>query len=242
MVFYFLGSIFYLFLVALITVICFTIVLVLKCLTGLFDRKGVILHRFSCFWASLYVWLNPFVTEEIIGRERLEKGKTYVICPNHRSIMDILALYGLFFHFKWVAKREAFRLPFFGWNMFLNGYIALDRDKPSSQMKMLKDSEENLLKGNSLIIFPEGTRSKDGKTMGKFRDGAFMLARKTECDVVPVALSGTEGVTKGFPFKKKHHMTIEILEPVPWDFGERFKDLNKETKGRIEEALARRES
>lgn len=219
-------------------VLNFFISLLLWAVTLPFDKKGVALHGFACFWGSLYTWLNPFLRLTIKGREKLERGKTYVICSNHRSVMDIVILYRLFFHFKWVSKKEIFRVPFLGWNMYLNRYVYLDREKPSSQIKMMKDSEEHLRRGSSLMIFPEGTRSKDGRTLGKFRDGAFLLARKTHCHILPIAVSGTEEVfTRDIVYRKVYAMKIRILDPIPWDGADSTKKLAGLTKTRIREAL-----
>ena len=168
-------------------------------------------------------------------------SKTYVICSNHRSVMDIVILYRLFFHYKWVSKKEIFQVPFLGWNMSLNRYVYLDRNKPSSQRQMLNDCEEHLSRGSSLMIFPEGTRSPDGKSVGKFRDGAFLLAKKMHCDVLPVAVSGTEDVfTRDIIYRRIYPMKIILLDPIPWNRGEdNIKELARETRRCIVEALER---
>ena len=242
MVIYYLGTLIFWIFFVLTMVVNFFVSLVLWMLTGLFDRKGVILHRFACFWSSLYTWFNPFLKLRIEGRDKLEKGRTYVLCSNHRSIMDIVILYRLFFHYKWVSKKEIFNVPFLGWNMYLNRYVYLDRNKPSSQIQMLKDSEEHLRQGSSIMIFPEGTRSKDGRTMGKFRDGAFLLAKKTGCDIVPIAVTGTEEVfTRDIIYRKIYSMKITILDPIPSDWSDSVKELGRETKRRIEEVLEKEE-
>ncbi len=242
MVFYYLGTALFWTFFGLTMVINFFISLFLWALTRPFDRKGVVLHRFACFWSALYTWFNPFLKLKIEGREKLEKGKTYVLCSNHRSVMDIVILYRLFFHYKWVSKKEIFRVPFLGWNMYLNRYVYLDRDKPSSQIQMIRDGESHLKEGSSLMIFPEGTRSKDGRSVGKFRDGAFLMARQTERDVVPIAVSGTEDVfTKDIIYRRIYPMKITVLDPIPWNYGETVKDLARETRRRIEEELQREE-
>jgi 1-acyl-sn-glycerol-3-phosphate acyltransferase len=242
MFFYYLGTVIFWFFFILTMVVNFFISLILWVLTRPCDPRGVLLHRFACFWSALYTWFNPFLTLEIEGREKLEKGRTYVICSNHRSIMDIVILYRLFFHYKWVSKKEIFRVPFLGWNMFLNNYVYLDRDKPSSQLKMLKDGESHLKQGSSLIIFPEGTRSRDGHSVGKFRDGAFLMARKAQCDVIPVAVTGTEDVfTKDIVFRRIYPMKITVLDPIPWNFGNSVKELGAETRRRVEEQVKKQE-
>ena len=240
MVIYYLGTLIFWIFFGLTMVVNFFLSLLVWLFTFPFDRKGVVLHGFASIWSSLYIWFNPFLKLKIEGREKLEKGKTYVLCSNHRSVMDIVILYGLFFHYKWVSKKEIFRVPFLGWNMYLNRYVYLDRNKPSSHIKMLKDCEKHLSQGSSLMIFPEGTRSRDGRTVGKFRDGAFLVAKKMKCDVVPIAVTGTEDVfTKDIVYRKVYPMKIRILDPIPWDWGgDNVKSLARETRDRIEASLS----
>jgi len=203
-----------------------------------FDRNKRLLHQYSCFWGSLYTWFNPFLKVEIKGKENLEKGKSYVYCANHQSMMDIVILYRLFLHFKWVSKKEIFKVPFLGWNMRLNNYLYLDRTSPSSQIKMMKDGEKLLNRGSSLMIFPEGTRSKDGR-IGKFRDGAFILSRKTGAAAVPVVIDGARDVFSDgtIMYRRVYRMTIQILKPVEPDEAETPKALGRLVRSRIQEEL-----
>jgi len=99
----------------------------------------------------------------IVNRERIRRDATYVIVANHQSLLDILVLFRLFVHFKWVSKAELFRIPCIGWNMTLNRYIRLRRGNPESIAAMMRDAERTLAEGSSLMIFPEGTRSADGR-------------------------------------------------------------------------------
>ena len=95
------------------------------------------LHRFTCFWASLYTWLNPVWPVTIHDRDKLRSDRACVMVSNHLSLVDILVLFRLFHHFKWVSKIENFRVPFIGWNMSLNGYIKLKRGDKQSIMQMV---------------------------------------------------------------------------------------------------------
>ncbi len=109
------------------SVAMFPVALLCWALTLPFDRRKVILHRLTCFWASLYTWLNPAWPVKVVGREKIDPNETYVMVANHQSLLDIFVLFRLFTHFKWVSKIENFRIPFIGWNMYLNGYIQLKR-------------------------------------------------------------------------------------------------------------------
>lgn len=79
-----------------------------------FDKNRKILHLYSCFWSSFYIWTLPIWKAKVIDRHKIDKNKTYVIVSNHQSHLDILMAFLLFCHFKWVSKAEVFRLPFIG--------------------------------------------------------------------------------------------------------------------------------
>ena len=112
-----------------------------------------------------------------------------MLTPNHQSQVDILVLFTLFRHFKWVAKSEAFQIPFIGWNMSLNRYIKLRRGDSGSAAAMLRVCRDNLSAGSSVAIFPEGTRSRDGR-LRPFKHGAFSLAVDAGVPVVPIVVDG----------------------------------------------------
>ena len=80
-----------------------------------FDPRLRALHLFTCFWASLYTWTNPAWRVRIDGREKIRRDQAYVMVANHQSLLDILVLFRLFVHFKWVSKIENFRIPRIGW-------------------------------------------------------------------------------------------------------------------------------
>ena len=96
-------------------------------LTVPFDRRRVVLHQYSCFWAAFYIYCNPIWSLRVTGRERLRWRGPAVLVANHASLIDILVLFSLYRPFKWVSKAANFRLPFIGWNMYLNGYVSVDR-------------------------------------------------------------------------------------------------------------------
>jgi 1-acyl-sn-glycerol-3-phosphate acyltransferase len=183
-------------------------------LTVAFDRRLVVLHRFTCFWASLYSWTNPAWPVTIEGRERIKKG-AFVLVANHQSLLDILVLFRLFVHFKFISKVENFRVPFVGWNMTLNRYIKLVRGDKGSARAMIRDCEAALDGGSSILMFPEGTRSPDGR-LGRFKHGAFTIAQKTRAPIVPIVVEGTAEALpkKGYVLRGKHHIRIRVLEPI----------------------------
>ena len=206
------------------SLVYFPIAAVLRIFTGWFDRRLVILHLFSTFWASCYTWLSPLWSVTITGRENVNHKKAYVMVCNHQSMLDIPIIYRLFLHFKWVSKASLFKLPFIGWNLWLNRHIKLERGSMKSQRNMLRQCAENLQRGSSVMIFPEGTRSRTGE-LRSFKEGAFLVALQQKTDILPIVLDGS---AKAFPEKgifphRKQKIYLNILPPVPY---ETFKDIN----------------
>ena len=205
-----------------------------------FDRRLVALHQFTCFWGSLYTWLNPAWPVRIDGREKIDPETAYVIVANHLSLLDILVLFRLFAHFKWVSKVENFRVPFIGWNMKLNRYIELKRGDRESVLRMLRLSEEALHGGSSVMMFPEGTRSTTGR-MQPFKTGAFDLAKQARAPILPLALHGTSDALpkRGFILQGRHEIRISVLDPLPFDAfaAQSVEALTERVRERIAERL-----
>ena len=195
----------------------FPVALLCWALTLPFDRRRVILHQLTCFWASLYTWLNPAWPVRVIGREKIDPNETYVMVANHQSLLDIFVLFRLFRHFKWVSKVENFRIPCIGWNMYLNQYIQLKRGDRSSVAVMLRACRENLAAGNSIMMFPEGTRSPTGKLRG-FKPGAFNLAMDAKRPLLPIVVHGTASALpkRGVILQGRHQILIEVLDPIAY--------------------------
>lgn len=198
------------------SILLFPVGVLIWAVTAPFDRRKVLLHRFTCFWASLYSWFNPAWPVTVVGREKIRPEATYVMVANHLSLLDILVMFRLFSHFKWVSKVENFRLPFVGWNMSLNGYIKLKRGDKASIIQMMRDCEETLTAGNSIMMFPEGTRSPSGR-MRAFKPGAFELAIRTRSPILPIAIQGTSQALpkRGFVLQGRHPIRITVLDEVP---------------------------
>ena len=194
----------------------FPVALVIWAATVLFDPRLVVLHRFTCFWASLYSWLNPAWRVHVTGRDKIRSGAAYVMIANHQSFVDILVLFRLFAHFKWVSKIENFRVPCIGWNMWLNGYIPLRRGQRESVAQMMKACEEALAGGSSIMMFPEGTRSPTGM-LQPFKPGAFVLAQRAGVPLLPIIVEGTARALpkRGFVLQGMHTITIRVLDEIP---------------------------
>jgi 1-acyl-sn-glycerol-3-phosphate acyltransferase len=174
------------------------------------------LHRNSIRWsraiiASSFIWRLA-----VTGREHLQKGKHYIIVANHQSLLDILAVCAaLPLNFRFLAKRELFLIPFMGWAMALVGYIPLDRASHKSGREAMRRITQVLTKGVSVLLFPEGTRSPDGKIQA-FKMGAFKLARDNKIEILPVVIDGTGQALpkRSWLIKKKSTFIVSIGKPV----------------------------
>lgn len=208
------GSLIFWGFVVLSSALLFPIAVIIWAVTAPFDKRRRALHMFTCFWASLYTWLNPAWRVTIHGRENIDPDATYVYVANHLSLLDILVLFRLFTDFKWVSKAEIFTVPGVGWNMTLNRYIPLKRGDRDSVVKMMQQCREALARGSSLMLFPEGTRSATG-ALKAFKTGAFELAVDAQVPIVPIAIEGTNNALPkhGFVLRGRHHITVTVLPP-----------------------------
>lgn len=179
------------------------------------DPRRRVLHLFTCFWASLYTWLNPVWKVRILHRERIVTDRPTVMVANHLSLLDILILFRLFTHFKWVSKVENFRVPAIGWNMSLNGYVPLKRGDRNSVIRMMRQCERTLAQGNSIMMFPEGTRSTSGR-MRTFKTGAFELAIASGVPIQPLVIKGSGDALpkRGFVLQGRHHISVTVLDAI----------------------------
>jgi len=214
----------YIWIIVLLTVLFLSpIFLAIWLFTFWFDKRLYFLNCFSIFWGSLYTKLIPWWNVHVVGKEKINRDTTYIIIANHQSIEDVIVMYRLGVPFRWVSKAEVFKIPVFGWLMRLKGDIKLLRTSKASIKKMIIDGEKVLRIGCNMIIFPEGTRAKDGR-LGNFKEGAFRLAQKTKRSVLPVIISGTvpDILNRYGLFYGKHKVSLKVLDEIPYD---KFCDL-----------------
>jgi 1-acyl-sn-glycerol-3-phosphate acyltransferase len=210
------GSILFWAFLVVTSVLLFPVAVAIWLVTLPFDPRKAALHQFTCFWASLYSWFNPAWSVRVSGREHVRSDVAYVMVANHQSLLDILVLFRLFRHFKWVSKIENFRLPFIGWNMRLNRYIQLVRGDKQSIGAMMSDCARTLDEGSSIMMFPEGTRSADGH-LKVFKHGAFTLAQDNGCPILPIVVEGTSRALpkRGLVLQGRHPIRIRVLDEIP---------------------------
>jgi 1-acyl-sn-glycerol-3-phosphate acyltransferase len=150
------------------------------------------------------------------GQENLDPDQTYIFVGNHSSQSDIWSFQGYNPHdFRWIAKKELFEIPIFGQAMRSVDFIAIDRSRGREAVKSLNKAAERIAEGSSVLIFPEGTRSPDGR-LQPFKTGAIMLAIKAGVPVVPVGLNGThQALPKGSLISRGGEVVLRFGTPLP---------------------------
>lgn len=201
--------------IACICLVCSTIFLsCIALIVSLFSRNGEVIHSIGRFWAALHLKISG-VSVVIRGAEYLT-GPPYVFMCNHQSALDIYTLLAsLPVSFRWIAKRQLFKIPFIGWAMGRAGYISIDRENPREALKAIEEAARKIRGGMNIIIFPEGTRSPDGVLL-PFKKGGFSLALRAMVPIVPVGIYGTNRLQPKGSFipKEKGVIYINIGEPI----------------------------
>lgn len=158
----------------------------LSLLSSLFDRDGRVQHWFAHTWSRM-ILATTFADEEVIGRENIP-SEPAVYAANHSSAFDIPLVYAtLPMQFRIMAKIELFRYPFLGWHLARSGQIPIDEKELN--LAGVKKAIKTLKNGMSLMVFPEGGRTRDGHIQ-HFQSGAFYMAIKAGVPVVPMAIVG----------------------------------------------------
>jgi len=188
-----------------------------------FDRRRRFSHWYAYTWANHLHRVSPFWTVAVEHPERMRDDQAYVLVCNHQSSGDILAMFTLRKQFRWVAKRVLFAVPFLGWMMAMAGYVGIKRGDKRSRERMMRRCHRQLELGNTIAMFPEGTRSTT-KDMRPFKIGAFVLACEADKPVLPVVMEGTlETLPREswvFTLERKIYPVVRVLEPLhPKDYG-----------------------
>jgi 1-acyl-sn-glycerol-3-phosphate acyltransferase len=207
--------------------------------TLVLHRSAASIQGLAAWWARSIASASG-VSVTVEGRELLEPGKPYIFAANHQSQFDIFALQGfLGVDFRWLAKKELFKVPVWGPAMRRAGYIPVDRSHGKQAIKSLDEAAQKIAAGTSVIIFPEGTRSKDGN-LQDFKAGAMVLAIKSGVDIVPVAISGTHAILpKGKLLINPGKVLIRMGKPIEMkNYGAKDKhDLARIVQNAVAEML-----
>ena len=179
------------------------------------DKTGRKVHFYCAVpWAKMILRVCG-IRVRVVGMENLETYVPRIYMTNHQSFFDIFALLAcLPVNFKFILKQELMKLPVFGPAMRKAGYIGIERGDPRKAVKSIKQAAERIKNGASVLIFPEGTRSSDGR-LGQFKGGGFNLALKSGCDIVPIAINGSYRIApKGSLRIKKGSFSLSIGKPI----------------------------
>ena len=178
-------------------------------------RRGAASVQGLAAWWARSICAASGVAVTVTGTENLDSNKPYIFAANHQSQFDIFALQGfLGVDFRWLAKKELFQVPIWGPAMRSAGYIPVDRSHGRQALKSINEAAQKIAAGTSVIIFPEGTRTKDGK-MRDFKAGAMVLAIKSGVDIVPLAIKGSyEILPKGKLLIKPGNISIQVGSPI----------------------------
>jgi len=183
-------------------------------LAGFFDRHGKAVYRINKFWTWAILRAGG-VKLKVSGLEKLDPSCQYIFMVNHQSNVDIPILIQSLprFQLRWIAKKELLWVPFFGWAMWATKHIAVDRANSISAVKSLRRAKERIAAGISVVVFPEGTRSRDGQLL-RFKKGGFLLAVETNTEIVPVTIRGSRDLLPSGAWRLRSG-TVEVLVDQP---------------------------
>ena len=179
-----------------------------------FVRSGNPMHKIAQFWGRSILIVSR-IKVSVKWPADIDRSKSYIYMSNHQSNFDIPVLLGhLKVQFRWLAKMELFKIPIFGHAMRKAGYISIDRNKRESAFESLKNAARKIKSGVSVLIFPEGTRSRDGK-IRPFKKGGFIMAIDSGAPIVPIVISGTRSImTKGSIKINPGKVSVVVHQPI----------------------------
>jgi 1-acyl-sn-glycerol-3-phosphate acyltransferase len=174
-------------------------------------RTGYLFRKIG----NAIVLVNPKWRLHISGEKIANPRNPYVVVCNHQSLADIPLVSNLPWEMKWISKKELFTLPFVGWMMRLSADIPVDRKNPRSGAQALIKAQKFLERRCSVMIFPEGTRTNDGRVR-KFSDGAFHLAIRAKIPILPLVIEGSHDCIPkhSWKFGKPSEIFLKVLPPI----------------------------
>jgi len=197
----------------LLVIIATPFAFILFCLTAPFDKGRYAAGRFFRLLGVLTVKLNPLWKFEMGGDFIRDPRRPYVAVSNHESYADIFLISHLPWEMKWLSKETMFKIPCFGWMMRMAGDIEVRRGERTSIVRAMKEARDRLSKRVSVMIFPEGTRSRDGELL-PFKDGAFRLALEAGAPILPIVVAGTRDCMQKGTFRfQKARARVKVLPP-----------------------------
>jgi 1-acyl-sn-glycerol-3-phosphate acyltransferase len=198
----------------LLVALMFPIVAVVWLVTAPFDRGRYAAGRWFRRIAVTQVKLNPLWSFRYSGVMITDPRRPYVAVSNHESYADIFLISHLPWEMKWLAKDTVFKIPVMGWLMRMAGDIPVVRGDRKSAVLALQGCRDRLKKRTTVMIFPEGTRSKTDELL-PFKDGAFRLAIETGAPILPMAVAGTRHAMAKHSFRfRRARAEVRVLPPI----------------------------
>lgn len=203
----------------LLSSIAFVALTILGCVLAigsrLFDRSGDLVLTLARWW-SRGVLGTAGVRVTVRSHAKLDPKQPYVVMPNHLSSVDIWSVFlAVPVPLRFIAKKQLGQIPLFGWAMRAGRFIFIDRQNAASARRSIDEAANRIRSGCSVVIFPEGTRSRDGR-LGAFKKGGFHLAVNSGAQIVPVAIRGSrEVMPRGSLFIRPGVVEFEIGVPIP---------------------------
>ncbi len=207
----------------------------LAILTSWVPPRGLLYQYWARWWSASLLYLAG-ITLRVEASEGALATPDAVFMPNHTSAADIPVLFvALARDVRFAAKRELFWVPFLGWSMWLAGFVPIDRKHKEKAMEAFGRIGRYLKEGVSVLVFPEGTRSRNGR-LGPFKKAGFLLALRTGLPIVPVGISGARQVLGADGLRVvRGEIVVRIGDPVqPSEYGfERRAELIERVRGEI---------
>ncbi|NLJ00471.1 MAG: 1-acyl-sn-glycerol-3-phosphate acyltransferase [Bacteroidales bacterium] len=166
------------------------------------------------WWSRLTCWL-ALCRIKTRGHEHLDPKQSYVFVANHQGAFDIFLVYGFLKQtVVWMQKQSLRKIPFVGYASEKAGHVFVDNSSVTSRATTIENAKKKISKGVSMVIFPEGARTRTGK-MGRFKRGAFYLAKDMELPIVPLTINGPFDVLKRNTLKLKPGQKMELVIHPP---------------------------
>lgn len=202
---------------AVIVIVWTPAVLLVYLLTAWWDRRRWYVSRFFRLCARMAVAVNPLWSVRFHGSRPPDHGRPHVVVSNHVSLADVALIGSIPWEMKWISKRANFWIPFLGFMMWLSGDVYVTRHDRNSRTRAYDRLKRWVERGSSVIVFPEGTRSRTGELL-PFRNGPFRLAIETGAPILPMAVHGTrKAIEKGSLAFGRARADVVILEPIEVD-------------------------
>ena len=218
------------FLIAIYALVVASITLILSP----FDYKGKITFFFTKFFSTVILFIAG-VKLIVEGKEYIDKGESYIYIMNHQSFFDIpLLMKASPSNIRFIYKKSITHIPIFGWSIRATGYIPINRTDARQALVTLKKAAKRLVGGISIVIFPEGTRSIDGK-LGEFKRGAFVIADEAKAKIIPCSIVDSYKILS----KEKLEIlggTVKVVFHEPLDY-KKDKGFLQEIKQTIQSSL-----